>query len=208
MEKEVIEVGRLISLDRRVTIPCYSYVQANRRLRIQALKTDLAVSLVTAPEFQSSLLLQDSTVLDFLSGLTVESEHSNSDCEERQRCSKRQRCDGSNNGCGITEGLVELKSSMATLLFLEKDCFKFYPRHCRGYLTQLRDRISLAISTSRESEDNYAVSDLLRHEVRSLQSALGYTGMASHTGVPQPFLDADPKVIASYSLDDDGFEIV
>ena len=161
---------------------------------------------MTAPEFQSSLLLEDPVISDLLSSLTTELEYSNSEDEEEQRYSKRQRCNLNGDGY-FAEGMVELKSNMVTLLFLEKDCFKFYPHHCRGYLMQLRDRISMMISTSKDPKDD-AINSLLRNEVRSLQSALGYSGMASHTGVPQEFLDADPHVIASYSLDDDGFEIV
>ena len=152
------------------------------------------------------MLLQDSVILAFLSSLTVEPECSTSGDEEESRCRKRRRCTEYGNEC-IREDLVELKSDMATLLFLEKDCFKFYPHHCRGYLMQLRDRISVTVSASKDVDGN-KVGDLLREEVSALQGALGYTGMASHTGVPQPFLDADPQVIVSYSLDDDGFEII
>ena len=145
-------------------------------------------------------------MLGFLTDWSVENECSDADVEQDScRSRKRQRRGTENRN--DEKMMVEVKTNMATLLLLEKDCFKFYPLHCRGYLEQLRDRICKAITKSVCCCD-VEILNVLRDEVHSLQCALGYTGAVPNTGVPQQFLDADPESIASYSLDDDGFEII
>ena len=53
----------------------------------------------------------------------------------------------------------------------------------------------------------------LNEEILALQRALGYidlpsSGLKSIGGVPQAFIDADPSLLKTFSIDEDGFEVL
>jgi hypothetical protein len=164
------------------------------------LKHDPYTSVASAPEFSSSIILSHEALKSYL--LVLENQL------EGDRPNKASRGDDElKSPSDSTQSPSEsVKVLMVSLLLLEKDCFKFYPNHCEGYLNKVGSRLE-AVSCQGEPAN---LSKVLDEEYLALQRALGYTGTKTCSRVPQEFYEADPDLDRrySYSLDDDGFEVL
>jgi hypothetical protein len=119
--------------------------------------------------------------------------------------------------------MLAIKFNLVTLLLLERDCIKFYEKHSRKYLANLQSQLTSSdnlIRAHREvigyspSNHDIIVDYLQKFDqeiqaiIAALYDSLGYSGISAVSGVPKLFVDADPDIMKSFDIEEDGFEIL
>ena len=90
-----------------------------------------------------------------------------------------------------TKYLIDLQSTLTTSDYVRQALFALDP-----------------LSNSMNDEYLNRLDQELQTIVNSLYESLGYSGAAVVTGIPQLFIDADPDIMKSFDIEEDGFEIM